>query len=100
MGSGGGSQSFVEKFSERRSHLPQNTQNSQNLLLDILPQIAEADVGGYGIPAVPTQPVTPIKTSSLALCKRGLNGLNRFVGGVTIVLNGFTCCVIIGSNGC
>lgn len=45
---------FFEKFSERKRHLPQNTQNSQNLPLDILPQIADADVGGYGIPAAPS----------------------------------------------
>lgn len=62
-----GSKVFFEKFSERKSHFPQNTQNSQNLLLDILPQIADANVGGYGILAIPTQPVTPIKTSSLAV---------------------------------
>ena len=38
---------------------PQNTQNTQNLLAKMgLPQIAQIfRLGGYGIPAIPTQPI-------------------------------------------
>ena len=75
MGFRGEFQSFFEKFSERRSHLPQNTQNSQNLLLDILPQIAEANVGGYDILATPTQPLTSRGCSCLS-CTNKANGIH------------------------
>ena len=75
MGFGGGFQSFFEIFSERRSHLPQNTQNSQNLLLDILPQIADADVGGYDILATPTQPLTSRGCSCLS-CTNKADGIH------------------------
>ena len=75
MGFRGEFQSFFEKFSERRSHLPQNTQNSQNLLLDILPQIADADVGGYGILATPTQPLTSRGCSCLS-CTNKADGIH------------------------
>ena len=74
-GFGGGFQSFFEKFSECRSHFPQNTQNSQNLLLDILPQIADADVGGYGILATPTQPLTSRGCSCLS-CTNKADGIH------------------------
>ena len=66
---------FFEKFSECRSQLPQNTQNSQNLLLDILPQIADADVGGYDILATPTQPLTSRGCSCLS-CTNKADGIH------------------------
>ena len=53
--------SQVHQPSRRGESVPQNTQNTQNILAEkCLPQI-DTDahrLGGYGIPAIPTLPIT------------------------------------------
>ena len=53
--------------------LPQISRNSQKLQAeDILPQIAQmpTDVGGYGIPAIPTQPSKFLPQNPFQVCLR------------------------------
>ena len=53
--------------------LPQNSQNSQKLQAeDILPQIAQifTEVGGYGIPAIPTLPSEFLPQNPFQVCLR------------------------------
>ena len=64
--------------------LPQNSRNSQKLQAeDILPQIAQifTEVGGYGIPAIPTLPSEFLPQNPLQVCLRksshGIHGIHR-----------------------
>ena len=53
--------------------LPQNSQNSQKFLAkNILPQISQifTEVGGYGIPAIPTPPSEFLPQNPLQVCLR------------------------------
>ena len=64
--------------------LPQNSQNSQKLQAeDILPQISQifTEVGGYGIPAIPTPPSEFLPQNPFQVCLRksshGIHGIHR-----------------------
>ena len=61
--------------------LPQNSRNSQKFLAEnILPQISQifTEVGGYGIPAIPTPPSEFLPQNPFQIClRKSSHGIHR-----------------------